>query len=277
MPNNVDLKVVEGFGDEWAAYDQKALSDSERLLMFRDYFGIFPFETLPKDAVGFDLGCGSGRWALLVADRVGTLHCIDPSSKAVGVARNALAEHSNVTFHIGSANEMPLEDDSQDFGYSLGVLHHIPDTAAGLRAAIKKLKPGAPFLLYLYYRFDNRPAWFRMLWQASELGRWVISKLPFVLKKAMTELIALTIYLPLSRLSKLGHGLGYDVSSWPLSWYKDKSYFSLRTDAHDRFATRLERRFTKIEIDALMQSSGLTDIQFSSTQPHWVAVGNKIH
>lgn len=63
-------------------------------------------------------------------------------------------------------------------GNSLGVLHHIPDTAAALAACGKKLTPGAPFLVYLYYRFDNRPAWYAALWRASELARGKISRLP---------------------------------------------------------------------------------------------------
>jgi 2-polyprenyl-3-methyl-5-hydroxy-6-metoxy-1,4-benzoquinol methylase len=43
-----------------------------------------------------------------------------------------------------------------DFGYSLGVLHHIPDAQKALSDCVKKLKLGAPFLVYLYYSFDNR-------------------------------------------------------------------------------------------------------------------------
>ena len=55
--------------------------------IFDSYFQVFPWDSLEPDAVGFDLGCGTGRWAKLVAPRVGTLHCIDPSS-AIDVARS---------------------------------------------------------------------------------------------------------------------------------------------------------------------------------------------
>ena len=105
------------------------------------------------------MGCGSGRWARLVAPRVGLLHCIDPSC-ALDVARNTLKEHSNIIFHRASVSEQILRVGSQDFGYSLGVLHHIPDTYSAICSCVALLKPGAPFLLYLYYNFDNRPYWF---------------------------------------------------------------------------------------------------------------------
>ena len=176
---NVDRDTVAGFGEEWAAYDQTALGDEEYGALFAAYFGIFPFADLPDDAEGFDLGCGSGRWAAGVAPRVGLLHCIDPAEKALDVARRRLAGAPNVRFHHATADTIPLPEGSQDFGYSLGVLHHIPDTGRALADCVRKLKPGAPFLVYLYYRLDGRPMWFRALWRASDVGRRMIFRLPF--------------------------------------------------------------------------------------------------
>jgi hypothetical protein len=47
----------------------------------------------------------------------------------------------------------------------------------------------------------------------------------------------------------------------------------MRTDALDRFGTRLEQRFTRAEIQAMMQRAGLERIQISPTEPFWCAVG----
>lgn len=153
---NLDEKVVKGFGDEWSRFDQSTLSEEELGRMFDNYFNIFPWDKLKSDAKGFDLGCGSGRWAKMVAPRVGELHLIDPSADALAVAKRNLAGADNCQFHLASVEAIPLADTSCDFGYSLGVLHHIPDTETGLRNCVEKLKSGSPFLLYLYYRFDNR-------------------------------------------------------------------------------------------------------------------------
>ena len=178
---NIDPATVEGFGEEWSAFDQTAMSADEHRALFDRYFGIFPFDALPPDAEGFDLGCGSGRWACLVAPQVGTLHCIDPAPAALVVARRRLAGVPNVRFHCASADAIPLADDSQDFGYSLGVLHHIPDTRRALADCVRKLKPGAPFLVYLYYSLDNRPGWVRTLWRVSDTLRRGIARLPFII------------------------------------------------------------------------------------------------
>ena len=46
----------------------------------------------------------------------------------------------------------------------------------------------------------------------------------------------------------------------------------MRTDALDRFGTRLEQRFTKNEINKMMETAGLENITFSKNT-YWCAVG----
>lgn len=273
--SNIDAKTVEGFGDEWVAFDQTALDPVEQERLFSAYFSIFPFHELPAQAEGFDLGCGSGRWAALVIERVGKLHCIDPSQDALAVARRRLEHHRSTEFHLADAENIPLGDGSQDFGYSLGVLHHIPDTESALRGCVRKLKPGAPFLLYLYYSFDNRPWWFRTIWKVSDVLRRGICRLPFAIRKAVTSLIAAIVYFPLARLALALERLGVNVDNFPLSAYRDWSFYTMRTDALDRFGTRLEQRFSRSDIQQMMERSGLRDIEFRDDVPFWVACGRR--
>ncbi|MBX9607380.1 MAG: class I SAM-dependent methyltransferase [Gammaproteobacteria bacterium] len=272
---NVDRATVEGFGREWTSFDQRALSESELRRIFADYFAVFPFDALPPDAVGFDLGCGSGRWARLAAERVGHLHCVDASAAALDVARVMLAARDNVSLHHAAVDALPFADGSMDFGYSLGVLHHVPDTAAGIASCVAKLKPGAPFLVYLYYAFDQRPAWFRALWRASDVLRRLLSRAPYPLRYAASQALALSVYWPLARGAAWLERRGLAVEGLPLSAYRDKSFYTMRTDALDRFGTRLEQRFTRAQISTMMAAAGLTDIRFHDGPPYWCAVGYK--
>jgi len=271
--DNVDAKTIRGFGQEWTAYDQTVLSDAELRRMAESYFSIFPFDALPVQAEGFDLGCGSGRWAELVADRVGLLHCIDPSPEALEVARRRLSSRDNVRFHLASSESIPIAPASQDFGYSLGVLHHIPDTRPALGDCVEKLRPGAPFLVYLYYSLDNRPTWYRSLWRISDVVRAGISRMPFKARQAVTTVIAAAVYWPFARLARLVELLGMNQLHVPLSIYRRSSFYTMRTDALDRFGTRLEHRFTRAEIQEMMEAAGLKDIVFSEREPFWVACG----
>jgi SAM-dependent methyltransferase len=273
--SNIDRKTVEGFGEEWAAFDQGELDAAEHRLMFDQYFSPFPFSELPPDAEGFDLGCGSGRWAVLMAPRVGMLHCVDPSEKALAVCRGRLSGMSNARFHVAASDCLPFPDNSQDFGYALGVLHHIPDTARAMKDAVRKLKPGAPLLVYLYYDFENRPAWFRIVWKASDIARRGIMRLPFRARKRVTTGIAALVYWPLSRSALLLERLGANVGNIPLSAYRYRSFYSIRTDALDRFGTRLEQRFSRADIREMMDASGLENIVFRDDEPYWVAMGRR--
>ena len=272
---NYDSKTVQGFGDEWTRFDQSSLDSAEHLELWQRYFGIFPWDELPADAQGFDMGCGSGRWAKLVAPRVGGLFCIDASSEALRVARKNLEGLRNCFLTQGSFESIPLEDNSMDFGYSLGVLHHIPHTRAGLQACVAKLKPGAPFLLYIYYAFDNRSAGFRALWRVSDRVRRTVSRMPMGARYAMSQGLAAGVYWPLARAAQKLEKAGKNVESFPLSYYRDSSFYTMRTDALDRFGTRLEKRFTKRQIEAMMKAAGLERIRFSNDVPYWCAVGYK--
>ncbi len=65
------------------------------------------------------------------------------------------------------------------------------------------------------------------------------------------------------------------ASALPLSYYADKSFYVMRTDAYDRFCTRLEKRFRRNEIERMLADAGFKDITFSSQEPFWCAVGIK--
>ena len=194
---------------------------------------------------------------------------------ALAVARTTLAGQANCDFHVASVDALPFAERSMDFGYSLGVLHHVPDTAAALRSAVRPLKPGAPLLVYLYYAFDNQPRWYRTLWRATDVVRRAVSRSPVRVKVALTGAIAALVYLPLARLSRVLDRLGVGVDAMPLSFYRDRSFYTMRTDAFDRFATRLEQRFTADEIRSMMAAAGLRDVVVSDGPPYWCAVGRR--
>ena len=103
----------------------------------------------------------------------------------------------------------------------------------------------------------------------------MISNLPYPLKFATSQLIACSIYYPLARLAKLLEIFKINVSNFPLSEYRSKSFYIMRTDSLDRFGTRLEQRFTKKEIEEMLKDSGFEKISFSEKAPFWVSLAYK--
>ena len=273
---NKDQKVIEDFGDEWTdfTYENKTIGQVELVKNFNQYFSIFPWNKINKDSIGFDMGCGSGRWAQFVAPKVNLLNCIEPS-KALDVAKVNLKKLDNISFYRETTDSCSLNDQSQDFGYCLGVLHHIPDTQKALSDCARLLKKGAPFLLYLYYNLDNKPIWYRYIWKLSDFLRNIISILPRSLKKAVCSSIAALIYFPLSRTALFFEFLGFNVSNFLLSDYRNKPFYQMRNDALDRFGTRLEQRFSRQQIEDMLLDSGFRDVSFSEDMPFWTSISYK--
>jgi SAM-dependent methyltransferase len=266
-------QVVGGFGDEWSRFTNQSLADTELQEMFDLYATVFPWEELADDAVGFDAGCGSGRWATFFAPRVGVLHCIDASEAALRVARQTLRGQTNVEFHLQDLCELGLSDESCDFGYSLGVLHHIPDTELATASCVQKLKPGSPFLVYLYYDLEDR-GWFqKLLLRIVTATRYVVARLPRVPRLIVADAIAAFVYWPMAKFAHLLDMAGRNPSWVPLFQYRRRSFYVMRNDALDRFGTRLEKRYSRDDVYRLLEDAGLENIVFAEGPPWWVAVG----
>jgi hypothetical protein len=129
--------------------------------------------------------------------------------------------------------------------------------------------------LYLYYAFDNKPLWFRLLWRVTDFGRVGISRLPSALKSFVSDTLAMLVYWPLARIALVLDKASRLPGAWPLAYYRDKSFYTMRTDALDRFGTRLEQRFTRTDVARMMGEAGLSRVGFSDRAPFWCAVGYK--
>ncbi len=272
---NLEEKVVKDFGNEWSSFDQSSLKIEELKEIFNQYFHIFPLEEIKNNHIGFDFGCGSGRWAKIIAKNVKKLNCIDPSENSIKVAKKNLSDFDNIEYFNSGIFNTNIKENSQDFGYCLGVLHHTNEIEEGIRFCNKILKKNSPFLIYLYYNFENRGKLFKLIWKFSNLIRSIVCLLPFNIKRRVTDIFALLFYLPLSRLALLMNVFGINSSKLPLSFYKDKSFYTMRTDSLDRFGTKLEKRFSRKEIREMLETNGFKDIKFSEKVPFWVATCRK--
>ena len=99
--------------------------------------------------------------------------------------------------------------------------------------------------------------------------------MPYGLRYIFSQIIAVVVYFPLARTAFYLGKLNLNISNFPLSSYKNLSFYTMRTDALDRFGTILEQRFTRNEIKNMMENAGLENIKFSNSKPFWVAVGYK--
>jgi SAM-dependent methyltransferase len=277
LGKNIDLTTVQSFGQEWKSFYQ--FNEEEINKIGNTYFDLILPGMTGRNKIAADFGCGTGRWSKYFHNRVGAVAAIDPS-EAVLSASMVLKDINNVYLYKASIDNLPFEDNYFDFGFSLGVLHHIPDTQKAMNACVKKIKPGGHFLVYLYYNLDNRSVLYKALFFLSNLVRKVVSRLPDFFKKLFCNFLAIIFYMPFVLLSRFLRFFGVSKkirSRIPLHSYENISFYIIRNDALDRFGTPLEQRFSKNEILNMMKIASLENIIFSDQAPYWHAIGQKKH
>ena len=270
---NLDQQVIDSFGHEWSAFDYAESETDDALdsqfLAYCTPIDLTQFNS--KSSVAADFGAGSGRWASRLLPHFSLVYALEPSDGANKVLKNKFSKESRMTILQETVGANSIPAGSLDLAMSLGVLHHIPDTGLAIKDVASKIKGGGVFLCYLYYKLENKPLYYRGLFWTSNSLRWVISRLPYALRKLVARVIAALIYLPLARTAKLLSSTGKNVSNFPLHHYANMPFVMLQNDALDRFGTRLEQRFSKKEITAMLGNAGfdLLTLKFSDVEPFW--------
>ena len=275
---NLDQNVIDGFGHEWAAFDYAETETAEALdAQFAAYCAPIDLTQFdPAKSIACDFGAGSGRWSSRLAPYFSLVYALEPSDGASQVLRNKFTGDLKIAVlqETVGVNSIPIG--SLDLAMSLGVLHHIPDTALAIKDVSRSIKPGGIFLCYLYYNLENKLAYYKLIFKGVNVVRRVISASPQSLRRLSATIIAALVYWPLARLSKVLSKLGRNTSNLPLHHYADMPFVMLANDALDRFGTSLEQRFSKAQITEMLRAADfdLTTLRFSEIEPFWTFAVN---
>jgi len=170
---------------------------------------------------------------------------------------------------------LPFDNDSFDFVYSYGVLHHLRSPKEGLQELVRTLKPGARAAAYLYEDFSDRAVvWRRLLAAANQLRR-VTPRLPhhvlYHLCKAAAPVIYALFTIPFLLLSRIPR-IGFLAAGFPFRHATGP--FSLAGDLYDRFSVPIEWRYSRAKALALFQDAGLQDVMVAKDRG-WMVAGIK--
>lgn len=95
----------------------------------------------PEDIV-VDVGWGPGAAVRRAARRAASVTGVDPAPIMLRVARLLNRSSEKMCFVEGTAEGLPLADDSVSVLWSIATVHHWADLDAGLREALRVLRPG---------------------------------------------------------------------------------------------------------------------------------------
>jgi SAM-dependent methyltransferase len=249
IPRFVAEEAYSGsFGFQWNRFARTQLDSANQSTRSRDMFCEktgWDVERL-RGARVLDAGCGMGRFSEVCADAGAEVHAIDLSSAVEAAAAN-LAHRSNVKIYQADIFRLPFADQSFDFIYSIGVLHHTPDTRAAFSRLVELLKPGGSIAIWVY------SARLRLL-LGSQLLRPVTSRLP------KTTLMSLTrVAKPLYYLHSVP--LVGQVTSvlLPTSMDPDPEWRWL--DTFDWYSPRFQWKHGFAEVEQWFREAGLDSIR----------------
>ena len=136
---------ASSFGFEWTRWPRVQFEagnvgrpmEGHTTRMWERVTGVAPEQVEGKTIV--DFGCGPGRFLDVVRRKGGLAVGIDLSN-AVDAARRNFADDPDVLVVQGDRLRPPFRGGAFDGGFSIGVLHHTPDPAAGLAALARSVR-----------------------------------------------------------------------------------------------------------------------------------------
>lgn len=202
----------------------------------------------PDDLNGklvLDIGVGAGRFSE-VASRWGSEIVGVDLSFAVDVAHRNIGGRENV--HIVQADLfcLPFRENAFDAMYSMGVLHHTPDTKRAFDAVVPFLKRNGEFAVFLYayghYHFF------------SDLWRKITTRVPHRIIYYISSLS-----IPLYVLYKVpGLGLGFRLV-FPMSQHPSPRWRWL--DTFDWYTPTYQHKHTWPEVYRWFEEKGFGNIR----------------
>jgi SAM-dependent methyltransferase len=114
---------------------------------------------LAAGAVAIDVGCGDGEYAVALSRRFGLrVTGIDPVPRCVAAARANAQPGDDVSFEVGTAEDLPVASGSADLVWCRDVLSLASDLGAAYREISRVLKPGGRALIYQMFATDRLKA-----------------------------------------------------------------------------------------------------------------------
>lgn len=213
--------------------------------------GLKPEELAGKRVL--DAGCGTGRFAAVALAAGAEVVACDLSLAAEACYGN-LAQDKGIHVLQADIFRLPFAPETFDVIYSIGVLHHTPDTRKAFLSLVPLLKPGARICIWVYQRLPWRwgliPPWY---WMSDVYRRWT-SRWP---SERLLRFSRCRARLhPLMRLPVLGR---FFERVWPGSVHPDYEWRVL--DTFDWYSPVYQWKHTAAEVEGWFREAGLTEIK----------------
>jgi 2-polyprenyl-3-methyl-5-hydroxy-6-metoxy-1,4-benzoquinol methylase len=152
--------VIELFDSMADFYDRftSKLDSTERPM------GRWMAENLPKGRRALDIGCGAGRYSVLLADLYEEVVAVDPAPRMIEIAKRDRSR-PNVSYQVRDALDMtPEQDGLFDVVFAFSCVFHIAKPNVILPRLVALVAPGGALFIFDPDRPDD---WGQENWQVN--------------------------------------------------------------------------------------------------------------
>jgi ubiquinone/menaquinone biosynthesis C-methylase UbiE len=135
-------KEIEFFDRHAAADDYNVFAEAANARLIDSFVRL---TQLGSGARVADLGCGSGVFTNILAERGYDARGIDISPKLIELAHK---KYPKLTFMDGDVEALPYADGSLDGVLLSGLVHHFPDPSRCAAETFRVLRPGGRFMAF---------------------------------------------------------------------------------------------------------------------------------
>jgi SAM-dependent methyltransferase len=237
------------FGREWNWFAKTQLDRpdegrTESRETFAKKTGFTPADLEGKTVL--DVGCGMGRFAEVAASHGARVVGVDLSAAVDAASRN-LAGFEDAVVIQADVFDLPFRPESFDLIYSIGVLHHTPDTRRAFLSLPRLLRPGGRIAIWVYS--NERP----VRYVSSDLLRHLTTRLDHERLLKLCRGAA-----PLGRLYRTRFGR-YLTPLLPVSQHPDPEWRVL--DTFDWYAPKYQWKHDWPEVEGWFAEAGLEDVR----------------
>ena len=269
--DRVKLETAARFSGEWARWNE-----------LRDYYeGQFLAWIDPVrredffDQVVFEGGCGKGRHTDLIA-RFGAKAVVSVDlGESAFVAFSNTRQHANAHVVIGDLMRPPVLP-VFDWALSVGVIHHLPDPAAGAARIASVLREGGRLVYWVYGRENNE--WITRF--VDPIRKAVTSKIPHRVLQPLSALPAAVLWAAIRILYRHGRD-GAGPKHLPYASYlhsmRGFPFDELHVIVFDQLVTPVAFYLSKAEVESWFAGPGFEDVQLRwHNQMSWTATARVV-
>jgi len=209
---------------------------------------------LVRGKIVLDMGCGPGRFTDVALNMGASVIALDYSSAIDAAKANFVGKNADILFVQGDALQMPIKNSCIDYCFTIGVLHHTPSPATGVREAFRVIRGGGQFAIRVYeakgyYTYPTVRFW---------RGIFLALKPLF---KHYPPLVYSYLFGTLGFwLGKFWRPLSYPLRAiFPTAWLPDYSWTIL--DTFDAIATTHQSSHSPQEIEGWLRAAGFLQVR----------------